>query len=77
MNRSAKPAALSAAPDSLTACSTDEIESEFLGLWLDVARLREKVLTLLSRIEPRRSIRGIKAPTGTAAPISRSSPCSP
>ena len=33
--------------------SYDEIESEFLGIWLGIARLREKVLALASRTESR------------------------
>jgi hypothetical protein len=49
-----------AAPDGMAIHSIDDIESEFLGIWLDVARLREKVLALIGRIEPCRSIRSIK-----------------
>lgn len=29
----------------------DDIESEFLGLWMDLARLREKVLALAARLK--------------------------
>lgn len=68
MSRSAKPAA-----DYVPARTYDEIESEFLGLWLDIARLREKVLALISRAEPPPPLRRIKAPAAT----SPSSPCSP
>ena len=76
MKRSAKPGSGPAAPDRLAASSVDEIEGEFLGIWLDLARLGEKLLALLSRLESRRSMRGIKSPAGTAA-TSRSAPCSP
>ena len=31
--------------------TVDDIESEFLGLWLDIARLREKVLALAARLK--------------------------
>ena len=77
MSRPAKPAPLPAAPDRMAVYGVDDIESEFLGIWLDVARLREKVLALISRIEPRPSIRGIKRPAGTAAATSPASPCNP
>jgi len=30
----------------------DDIESEFLGLWMDIARLREKVLALAGGAMP-------------------------
>jgi hypothetical protein len=53
MSRSAKPATVPAAPDRTPANGVDDIESEFLGIWLGVARLREKVLALTGRAEPR------------------------
>jgi len=68
MSRSAKPA-----PDRTPARPHDEIENEFLGIWLDIARLREKVLALISRAEPRPPLRRLKTPT---APSPASS-CSP
>jgi hypothetical protein len=77
MNRSAKAAPVPSAPDGMAVYSVDDIESEFLGIWLDVARLREKVLALISRIEPRRSIRSIKPAARPAAATSPASPYSP
>jgi hypothetical protein len=77
MSRSAKPATVPATPDRTPAESVDDIESEFLGLWLDVARLRDKVLALISRTEARPSVRNIKSRAGTAAVTSPASPCSP
>ncbi|MGN6573689.1 MAG: hypothetical protein ACTHLO_19950 [Pseudolabrys sp.] len=32
--------------------TADDIENEFLGLWMDIARLREKVLTLVTSAVP-------------------------
>lgn len=53
MSRSAKPATVPAARGRTPADSVDDIESEFLGMWMGIARLREKVLALASRAEPR------------------------
>lgn len=53
MSRSAKPTTAPAARDRTPAVSMDDIESEFLGMWMGIARLREKVLALASRAEPR------------------------
>jgi hypothetical protein len=74
MNRSAKPATT---PDRMSADTIDEIDNEFLGIWLDVARLREQVRALLNRAESRRSIPSIKSPAAAAAPTSPSAPCNP
>ena len=74
MRRSATPAT---APDRTPANGVDDIESEFLGLWLDVARLREKVLALIRRTESRHSIRSIEPPARTAAATSTAAPYSP
>ena len=53
MSRYARPATVPAAPARTPADGADDIESEFLGIWLGIARLREKVLALTSRAEPR------------------------
>ena len=53
MSRSARPATVPTAPARTPADGADDIESEFLGIWLGIARLREKVLALTSRAEPR------------------------
>lgn len=76
MSRSAKPATVPAARGHTPADSVDDIESEFLGMWLSIARLREKVLALTSRAEPRPPVRGIKSPASTAVATSPASPCS-
>jgi len=51
MTRSAKPGRGGAAMDG-RADTVDDIESEFLGLWMDIARLREKVLALIAGALP-------------------------
>jgi hypothetical protein len=47
MRRSAKAA--TAAPVRTPAERCDDIESEFLGIWLGLGRLREKLLALTAR----------------------------
>jgi hypothetical protein len=52
MRRSAKPAPAPVVVRRGAVESYDEIESEFLGIWLGIARLHEKVIALASRREP-------------------------
>jgi hypothetical protein len=53
MSRTAKPATARSGSSRGAGDDNDEIESEFLGIWLGIARLREKVLALTGRTEPR------------------------
>ena len=46
MSRSAKPASMAAASERGAVSVYDDIESEFLGIWLGLARLREKIRNL-------------------------------
>ena len=53
MSRSAKPGTI-AASERGVANVYDDIESEFLGIWLGLARLREKIRNLAARDTPPR-----------------------
>lgn len=55
MSRPAKPGTMAAASERGVANVYDDIESEFLGIWLGLARLREKIRNLAAReTTPRR-----------------------
>jgi hypothetical protein len=49
MSRSAKSTGRPAGPERGSADACDDIEIEFLGIWLGLARLREKVRYLTVR----------------------------
>jgi len=59
MSRSAKFAEASAGTGARTDVVWDDIESEFLGIWLGLARLREKIRHLAAA-RHRRPGRGVR-----------------
>ena len=54
MSRSAKPGTMTAASERGKSNVYDDIESDFLGIWLGLARLREKLRSLAAGETPPR-----------------------